>query len=253
MISGSVSRRVGEAGRRQSQARRRTTAARSTTAALTTRRLSASSAHATAPALLLLQLLLVGCFSQAGANWFGGGGGWRQGRATRYDGPDDWWSIHEGSCGFGYLDQGVASGWDVAAISDTCDDYSGSCGRCYEVKCDPASFNDGYGQWLDRSNVCRDPDRSVIVQVVDSCPCNYPTNAYSNRRWCCGDMYHLDLSTWAFEKLAEKKWGVIGLLVRQVDCGQGPSDPAPPPPDPTPFVSRISRPWGWRDRRPWRR
>lgn len=39
------------------------------------------------------------------------------------------------------------------------------CSRCYEVKCDPASFNDGYGQWLDRSNVCRDPDRSVIVQV----------------------------------------------------------------------------------------
>lgn len=39
------------------------------------------------------------------------------------------------------------------------------------------------------------------LQVVDSCPCNYPTNAYSNRRWCCGDMYHLDLSTWAFEKV----------------------------------------------------
>jgi hypothetical protein len=24
-------------------------------------------------------------------------------------------------------------------------------------------------------------------------PCNYPTNYYSNKRWCCGDYYHFDL------------------------------------------------------------
>ncbi len=39
------------------------------------------------------------------------------------------------------------------------------------------------------------------LQITDTCPCNYPSNAYSNRRWCCGDMYHLDMSTWAFEKV----------------------------------------------------
>jgi hypothetical protein len=32
-------------------------------------------------------------------------------------------------------------------------------------------------------------------------PCNYPGNAYSNKRWCCGDNSntqgtHFDLSIW---------------------------------------------------------
>ncbi len=55
---------------------------------------SRGSAHlAAAPVmllLLLLQLLLfAGCISRVSANWWGhggasGGGGWRQGRATRY-------------------------------------------------------------------------------------------------------------------------------------------------------------------------
>ncbi|KXZ51940.1 hypothetical protein GPECTOR_11g65 [Gonium pectorale] len=185
---------------------------------------------------------------RASATW---GDGWRPARATRFDGPDDWWSIHEGSCGFGYLDQDKASGWDVAALSDACDDYAGSCGRCYEVRCDPTNFKDGYGQELERKDVCRDPGESVVVQVVDTCPCHYPGNAYSNRRWCCGDMYHLDLSTWAFEKLADRKWGVIGLQVRPVPCWQRPGRAAFLPPNHSPFVSRVHRPWGWRDRRPW--
>jgi hypothetical protein len=38
----------------------------------------------------------------------------------------------------------------------------------------------------------------------------YAANFYSNKRWCCGDMDHFDISAWAFEKLADKKWGVIG-------------------------------------------
>jgi hypothetical protein len=38
----------------------------------------------------------------------------------------------------------------------------------------------------------------------------YAANNYSNKRWCCGDRDHFDISAWAFEKLADKKWGVIG-------------------------------------------
>ncbi|PNG85270.1 hypothetical protein TSOC_015335, partial [Tetrabaena socialis] len=75
----------------------------------------------------------------------------------------DWWSIHEGSCGYGYLDKGAATGWEVAAMADSCDDYSGSCGRCYEVRCDGRDFHDAYGESLDRSDVCRDPEASVVV------------------------------------------------------------------------------------------
>jgi hypothetical protein len=31
-------------------------------------------------------------------------------------------------------------------------------------------------------------------------------------------MDHMDLSVWAFEKLADKKWGVIGLQVKAPLC-----------------------------------
>jgi hypothetical protein len=41
----------------------------------------------------------------------------------------------------------------------------------------------------------------VVVKVTDTCPCHYPGNYRSNKRWCCGDMPHFDLSVWAFEKV----------------------------------------------------
>ena len=50
-----------------------------------------------------------------------------------------------------------------------------------------------YGQQFDRTAVCRDPSTTLLLRVVDSCPCNYPSNAYSNKRWCCGDMDHMDI------------------------------------------------------------
>ena len=34
-------------------------------------------------------------------------------------------------------------------------------------------------------------------------PCYYPANEYSNKRWCCGDMDHLDMSYQAFSKVGE--------------------------------------------------
>jgi hypothetical protein len=143
-------------------------------------------------------------------------GKWRSGRGTHYGA--DAWSIHRGSCGYGYLDPSVETGWDVAAMSDKAADFEGSCGRCKEVRCTPMLFSDGYGEWLDRTNMCYDESASIVVMVTDTCPCTYPTNYSSNKRWCCGDMYHLDLSIWAYEKLAAPKWGVIGLIWRDVPC-----------------------------------
>ena len=90
-------------------------------------------------------------------------------------------------CGYGYLwpDQGL--GWDIVALPDTHPDYAGSCGRCYEVKCKGGSIKDGYGQNINRDGVCKDEGASVIVRTTDTCPCNFPANYYSNKRWCCGD------------------------------------------------------------------
>jgi len=84
-------------------------------------------------------------------------------------------------------------------------------------------FKDGYGAQLSRQNVCFDPQASVVVMVTDTCQCVYPGNYASNKRWCCGDMYHMDLSIWAFERLADTKWGVIATEWRDVDCGYKPS------------------------------
>jgi hypothetical protein len=49
-------------------------------------------------------------------------------RATHYGGLSDIWSIHEGSCGYDYLDKDYATGWDIGALADAAWDYSGSCG-----------------------------------------------------------------------------------------------------------------------------
>ena len=64
------------------------------------------------------------------------------------------------------------------------------------------NFADGYGQWLDRKEVCFSKSASVVVMITDTCPCHYPDNYVSNKRWCCGDMYHLDLSVWSYEKVS---------------------------------------------------
>eukprot|EP01025_Chloroclados_australasicus_P058357 TRINITY_DN731_c0_g4_i1.p1 TRINITY_DN731_c0_g4~~TRINITY_DN731_c0_g4_i1.p1 ORF type:complete len:456 (+),score=31.35 TRINITY_DN731_c0_g4_i1:82-1368(+) len=164
---------------------------------------------------------------------------WKQGRATFY-GNEWWaWNIHEGSCGFYYLCPEEGTGWDIAALPDAHWAYLASCGRCYEVKCMPSVFKDNFGEQLDRSGICYDPEASLVVTITDTCPCNYASNWYSNQRWCCGDMDHLDLSVWAFEKLADTKWGVLGLQYREVSCDYQPYkqalelenmfDPAPIP------------------------
>lgn len=163
-------------------------------------------------------------------------GEWREGRATYY-GDEPWlWNIHEGSCGYGYIWEDEPLGWDVAALPDVHPEFSGSCGGCYEVACNPAGFTDNYGNNVDRHNACRDPSQSLVVRITDTCPCNYAENLYSNKRWCCGDMDHLDLSIWAFEKLAPIRWGVVALKYRRVSCDHVPDNKAPDLANPTPGI-----------------
>eukprot|EP01025_Chloroclados_australasicus_P040130 TRINITY_DN417_c1_g1_i2.p1 TRINITY_DN417_c1_g1~~TRINITY_DN417_c1_g1_i2.p1 ORF type:complete len:417 (-),score=44.25 TRINITY_DN417_c1_g1_i2:1251-2501(-) len=172
--------------------------------------------------LFIVAFLIISCVGAKKSEW-------KIGRATFY-GNEYWlWDIHGGSCGYGYLCPEEGTGWDVAALPDVHPAYAASCGRCYEVRCAPVDFSDNYGENLQRSNVCRDSQASIMVTITDTCPCYYPTNLYSNKRWCCGDMDHFDMSVWAFEKLAEKRWGVIGLNYREVPCDYQPSKVAPEP------------------------
>ncbi|KAG2442669.1 hypothetical protein HXX76_002752 [Chlamydomonas incerta] len=138
--------------------------------------------------------------------------GWIPARSTWFDiGPD----LSRANCHFSW----TPTGRDVGAFSDQMDGFSSSCGRCYEVKCRNSQITDGYGQSMDRSNACFDEAKSVIITIADACPCRYPNNEYSNQRWCCGDMNHVDLSREAFEQIADLGLGVIGLYMREVDCG----------------------------------
>lgn len=177
----------------------------------------------------------------------GGLGSWKSGRATFY-GNEPWvWSIHEGTCGYGYIWPMDPVGWDTVALADANADFAGSCGRCYEVSCDPTVFKDNFGNDIDRRQVCYDPSQSLVVRVTDACPCNFPENLYMNKRWCCGDMDHLDLSIWAFEKLANMRWGVIGIKYRPVPCTYTPPNVAPPPSNTFPGIpppSGAIRPQG---------
>jgi hypothetical protein len=48
------------------------------------------------------------------------------------------------------------------------------------------------------------------------------------------------MSVWAFEKLADKRWGVIAIRYREVDCGHQPSKWAYPRSGATPGVFPVS-------------
>ncbi|KAF6265352.1 hypothetical protein COO60DRAFT_1457214 [Scenedesmus sp. NREL 46B-D3] len=71
---------------------------------------------------------------------------------------------------------------------------------CVEVACVDKDFSDGYGEKVNRSGVCHDSKKSVVVKITEACPCEH-SNQYSNKRSCCGDMRHLDLGRKAFQEL----------------------------------------------------
>ncbi|MEW5296868.1 MAG: hypothetical protein WDW36_000117 [Sanguina aurantia] len=119
----------------------------------------------------------------------------------------------------------VPTGRHIAALPDTTG-LSGGCGKCYEVRCRDSTFTDGYGTSISRNSACYDPSKSVVVTITDCCPCYYPSNAFSNKRWCCGDMHHMDLSQEAFSQLADVGLGVIGMEYREVSCDYNPSSTA---------------------------
>ena len=93
------------------------------------------------------------------------------------------------------------------------------CGRCYEVKCvdgiERGTPTSKLGPWKGCLDAGR---RSVVVKITDSCPCFHPNTG--NRRWCCGDALHLDLSYLAFEAIAQKEMGVVDLQIRAADCSR---------------------------------
>ncbi len=50
------------------------------------------------------------------------------------------------------------------------------CRTCYEVRCRPSTFTDGYGETLQREDACYDPTKTVVLTIADACPCHYPVS-----------------------------------------------------------------------------
>ena len=146
----------------------------------------------------------------------------------------------------------------VAALADVNPDFPGSCGRCYEVKCAPGllmgnnhspiqlsefynmasvrtDVKDSFGRafpgnpYADKNRQyvdCWSEDGkeapSSIVRIVDNCPtAQFKDGRTVPQMWCAADVYHIDLSYWAFEKLAHPIYGVMNVQLRPVDCETG--------------------------------
>ena len=173
--------------------------------------------------------------------------GWIDARATWYGGPEgpgpDGMSIYTGSCGYGtslvslnpisekprqtsFADlllthssqnNHFISAWHTDGGYDW--GLTDKCGQCYEVMC-----VDGATRGKDWSDLgpwggCSEPGKkTVTVMISDSCPCHHPNSG--NKRWCCGDRTHLDLSYAAFDQIAVRHRGVVDLKVRPAPCDQ---------------------------------
>jgi Lytic transglycolase len=87
--------------------------------------------------------------------------------------------------------------------------YASSCGQCFEIKCRPTQVISGDGTVnVDRSTACKDENKSIIIKIVDTCPCN------GNEKWCCGDKSHFDLGKKAFEKVgSQRRYFILKLTI----------------------------------------
>lgn len=159
--------------------------------------------------------------SIVGVHGWRGMTGWNTGRATFY-GDNDGDSIDRGSCGWGKIPD-----WERDKIAAVTDRFPGmwgggthniGCGQCFEVKCKDGATRGKSWSKYGWNSPCYNKGKSIIVKVTDTCKCYYKPKEASNRRWCCGDVPHFDLSAWAFYKLANRKWGVMDIDYRRVKC-----------------------------------
>ena len=97
----------------------------------------------------------------------------------------------------------------------------GQCGVCYDISC-VAGPTRGLPDAEFPDSGCVS-NHTISVMITDSCPCDHPNK--SNKKWCCGDMTHLDLSHRAFSSIADPTKGVINIMFeRQPFCSAAEHD-----------------------------
>eukprot|EP00271_Cylindrocystis_brebissonii_P012009 TRINITY_DN30041_c0_g1_i1.p1 TRINITY_DN30041_c0_g1~~TRINITY_DN30041_c0_g1_i1.p1 ORF type:complete len:482 (-),score=44.30 TRINITY_DN30041_c0_g1_i1:1060-2505(-) len=120
---------------------------------------------------------------------------WLNASATFYGGADGAGTMG-GACGYGNL---YASGYGLmtAAASTTIWAGGRECGTCYEVKCASPSHCTG--------------SNSIVVTVTNFCP--------RGGTGCCNPgRHHLDMSQFAYTKIAAYKSGIVPTIMRRVNC-----------------------------------
>lgn len=133
----------------------------------------------------------------------------------------------------------VSSLWTGAACacngSDTCtgtqtpscpaeQQAGGNCGICVAVRCDPAGTFALSGSTHNQE--CN-ATSFAVVQILDACPHNHPTNLASIAGWCTSrQANHIDLSCSALGGISTigmniGRDGWLNVAVQRVNCGIG--------------------------------
>jgi hypothetical protein len=100
----------------------------------------------------------------------------------------------------------------------------GNCGICVAVKCDPNGTFSLSGATHDQD--C-DKTHYVVVQIIDACPHDHPTNVASSEGWCTSrQANHVDLSCSALGGISTKGMNIgqdgwLNVDVQKVDCSLG--------------------------------
>jgi hypothetical protein len=141
--------------------------------------------------------------------------------ASYYGAPGDLSSIWQG--GECTCQAGTGSGTGNCTAPPSCP-MEQDCGKCVAVKCDPnGTITEG---GFNHDQYCSTSEY-VVIEVIDACPHNHPTNEASSEGWCTSTQAnHIDLSCSALGGISDLgtnigQQGWLNVDVQIVPCSLG--------------------------------
>lgn len=151
---------------------------------------------------MLLLLLLPSQVSALSASDLGEE--WSIASATYIKAADESTGNGGGACGYGDTDK-MGYGMATTGVSSALFNKGSSCGGCFVVRC------------VDHILWCLQTSPSIIVTATDFCPPNYGL-AGDYGGWCNYPREHLEMSEFAFGKIAELEANIVPVQYRRVNC-----------------------------------
>ena len=141
--------------------------------------------------------------------------------ASYYGAPGDLSSIWQG--GECTCQAGTGSGTGNCTAPPSCP-MEQDCGKCVAVRCDPnGTITEG---GFTHDQYCSTAEY-VVIEVIDACPHNHPTNEASSEGWCTSTQAnHIDLSCSALGGISDLgtnigQQGWLNVDVQIVPCSLG--------------------------------